>query len=326
MLNGTTHQGGPETRGRKHKLGPRAVRALDAKRRHLVEKTKGAIEATWQEIIKKARVTLVHPTTARKSLVRAGIPVASRRPREKPERVHEHVVECRETCGRWRYLPNNFFSENVDLIIDNKKFEVPTTEAACSWRAKAKVRHQIRTRSEGLQPQYTKPNSKRNRKNLGGVLNVCAGVSKDRIVLWKYLDGTWNADAAVKIYSDDIKNVFRRRCPDKISPTIVEDNDPTGYKSSKAIAVKKDLKYKIMSLPPSSPDLNPLDFCIWADIERRMKKGGPKRGAEAFAKYKERLRKTAMSTSPAMITKALASMPKRILAVYNEQGNHIEMD
>ena len=37
MLNGTTHQGGPETRGRKRKLGPRAVRALDAKRRHLVE-------------------------------------------------------------------------------------------------------------------------------------------------------------------------------------------------------------------------------------------------------------------------------------------------
>ena len=29
LLNGTTHRGEPETRGRKRKLGPRAVRALD---------------------------------------------------------------------------------------------------------------------------------------------------------------------------------------------------------------------------------------------------------------------------------------------------------
>ena len=47
LLNGTTHQGGPEARGRKRKLGMRAVRALDAKRRQLVDRTNGEIEITW---------------------------------------------------------------------------------------------------------------------------------------------------------------------------------------------------------------------------------------------------------------------------------------
>ena len=55
LLNGTTHRGKPETRGRKRKLGPRAVRALDAKRRKLVQNTNGEIEATWHDIIKKAQ-------------------------------------------------------------------------------------------------------------------------------------------------------------------------------------------------------------------------------------------------------------------------------
>ena len=55
LLSGTTHRGEPETRGRKRKLGPRAVRALDAKRRKLVQNTNGEIEATWHDIIKKAQ-------------------------------------------------------------------------------------------------------------------------------------------------------------------------------------------------------------------------------------------------------------------------------
>ena len=46
LLNGTTHQGGPEARGRKRKLGVSTVRALDAKRRQLVDRTNGEIEIT----------------------------------------------------------------------------------------------------------------------------------------------------------------------------------------------------------------------------------------------------------------------------------------
>ena len=71
LLNGTTHQGGPEARGRKRKLGVRAVRALDAKRRQLVDRTNGEIEITWADIIKKAHITSVHPTTTRRSLLHA---------------------------------------------------------------------------------------------------------------------------------------------------------------------------------------------------------------------------------------------------------------
>ncbi len=325
-LKGKTYRGGPETRGAKRKLGPRAIKALNKKRRQLVDKRCGEQEVGWVEVIKKSRVKKVHPTTAKRNLRAAGIPVASRRNREKPHREKDHIKERWEVCGRWRFLPKGFFNTKVDLIMDNKLFEVPTSDGARRFKRKMKVRHQIRTRSEGLEPNYTKPNPKRNRRNLGGLLQVCGGIRNDRIVLWKYIEGKWNGDVAAKIYDEDIRKLFKRLCPEKASPTIVEDNDPTGYKSSKAIAVKKRLKYNIMSLPRSSPDLNPLDFSIWTDIERRMMKTGPKKRRETVHEYKIRLRKTAMTTSRALVRKAVANMHERAVAIYHAKGNHIDLD
>ena len=325
-LSGVTHRGGEERRGAKRKLSQRAVRALDAKRTALIDKCEGTREVHWDEVIKKARVKPVHPTTAKRSLVDAGIPVATRRNRDKPQRKKEHVVERWEKCGRWRFLRKTHFVDTADLVIDNKKFEVPTTAESRSFKAKSKVRYQIRTRAEGIKHNYTKPNLKRNRRNLGGSVSVCAGIRKDRIVLWKYLQGKWNGEAAANIYSGEIQKLFKRVCPEKARPTIVEDNDPTGYKSGLAVSVKRRLKYNIMSLPRYSPDLNPLDFCIWADIEKRMLKGGPKTGKENVEAYKVRLRKVAMATSKALIKKSLLSMHDRIKAVYEAEGGHIDRD
>lgn len=325
-LRGETHRGGEERRGAKRKLSQRAVQALDAKRRALVDKSAGAREVHWPEVIKKARVKPVHPTTAKRSIQQAGILVASRRNREKPHRKPEHITERYEKCGRWRFLRKAYFAEDCDIVIDNKKFEVPTTDESRTFKAKSKVRFQIRTRAEGLQSNYTKPNQKRNRRNLGGLVNVCAGIRKDRIVLWKYLEGKWNGEAAANIYSGEIKKIFKRVCPGKARPTIVEDNDPTGYKSGKAVAAKRFLKFNVMALPRYSPDLNPLDFCIWADIEKRMLMGGPKNGRENVEAYKVRLRRVAMATSKTLINRALLSMHDRIQAVYDAKGGHIAKD
>ena len=79
-------------------------------------------------------------------------------------------------------------------------------------------------------------------------------------------------------------------------------------------------------MPRYSPDLNPLDFCIWADIEKRMLMGGPKNGRENVEAYKVRLRRVAMATSKTLINRALLSMHDRIQAVYDAKGGHIAKD
>jgi len=88
----------------------------------------------------------------------------------------------------------------------------------------------------------------------------------------------------------------------------------------------RKLGYKIVSLPRYSPDLNPLDFFLWNDINRRMTKCDPKTKKESIQEYKARLRKVAMSTSKVLIRTALANIHKRIAAVYKEKGGHIDID
>ena len=325
-LKGQTYNTLQETRGRKRKLQPRAVEALNKKRRALVLKAHGSREVSWDECISKARVRQVHPTTAARSLVRAGIPVASRRPREKPERTKEQEDERREFCRRWRFVPNNYFSKNVDIMIDNKHWDVPTTRLARTYKSKMRVRFQNRTRAEGLEPQYTKPHNKRHRKNLGGALLVCAGIRENKVVLWKYLDGKWNGQAAEALYRNDIAGVLRRHAPAKAKPVILEDNDPTGYKSTKATLAKRELGWKVLSLPRYSPDLNPLDFFLWTDIEKRMELSAPKARKETLEEFKTRLRKTAMGTSKKFLGKAIGSIKKRMSAIFEADGKHISMD
>ena len=326
VLKGKTYNSNKETRGRKRKLQARSVEALNKKRRELVLKSNGQREVSWDECVSKARVKKVHATTAARSLVRAGIPVAARRPREKPERTKEQEDERREFCRRWRRVPRNYFSKTVDLIIDNKYWDVPTTRLARTYKSKMRVRFQNRTRTEGLEPQYTRPHNKRHRKNLGGALMLCAGIRKNKVVLWKYLDGKWNGQAAEELYRNDIAKVLRRHAPAQAKPVILEDNDPTGYKSNKAKLAKQELGFKVLSLPRYSPDLNPLDFFLWDDIEQRMQNSAPKNRKETVEEFKMRLRKTAMGTSQKLLGKAIASIKDRVSAIFEAHGGHIAMD
>lgn len=326
FLRGRTYNQTEEARGRKRSLGPRAVAALNKKRRELVKKADGEQEVTWDECIKKSRVRKVHRTTAKRALNDAGIPVARRRPREKPQRNSDNIATRKEVCRRWRFLPDDYFSEQVDLIIDNSHVEVPTTKSGRTYKNKMKVRFQNRTPQEGLEPEYTKPNKKKHRKPLGATLSVCAGIRKNRVVLWEYLDQRWDADAAEKLYRGPIAKVLRRVAADKAQPTILEDNDPTGYKSNKAKRAKKQLGIRVVSLPPYSPDLNPCDFFLWNSIESRMQKCDPKSAGETVEQYKKRLRKIALATPPRVLGKAVASIKKRAHAIYNADGGNIRFD
>ena len=111
-LRGVTHRGAEvETRGRKRSLSQRAVAALDKKRKELVEKCDGDREVPWAEVIKKACVKCIHHTAVEQASVDAGISVASRALCGDPQHKAEHDEERTETCRKWRFLPNDYFSE-----------------------------------------------------------------------------------------------------------------------------------------------------------------------------------------------------------------------
>ena len=221
-------------------------------------------------------------------------------------------------------LPTAYFEKQVDLIIDNKKWPVPTTPLAKAHLKKGKVRGHLRKPSEGLQDECTKPNTKRNRINPGGYVNVTAGLCGGKIILWEEIKGRWNGEKAAAMYKV-IDKAVRKARPHKAQYTVVEDNDPTGYNSSKGKKAKRELKLKVKKLPPYSPDLNPWDFALWKNIDDRVQKNGPK-GKETAKAFKKRLRLTALRTSRTVVGNAVRSMKGKIAAVAAAKGGNIKSD
>ena len=142
--------------------------------------------------------------------------------------------------------------------------------------------------------------------------------------MWEYLDKKWNADAAVKRYQGAVMSTLRKERGVKRRYKVLEDNDPTGYKSRKAMDAKAALGITAVPMPAYSPDMNPLDFSLWAEIEKRMIANAPKR-VETVSEYKKRLRLTALRLPRDIVSKAVRSIPKRLRAIIAAKGHSIKM-
>ena len=156
-MAGATHKrGSSETRGGKRKLTEvQAGARLFDKRAELMVKTDGARHVPVKEIAARARVPLVHRTTAARYLRK--FDVAWRRMCEKTPRTGAHEEDRKEVCRIGRRKPATFWTNHVDLIIDAKKFPHPGSAAAAKHMCQQKVRDAMRTRQEGLSSGFTKP-------------------------------------------------------------------------------------------------------------------------------------------------------------------------
>ncbi len=121
-----------------------------------------------------------------------------------------------------------------------------------------------------------------------------------------------------------VQRALRKFRGAKAKYVVVEDNDPTGYKSKKACAAKCELGINAIAFPKYSPDLNPLDYVLWDAVERRMAKTAA--GATTVAAFKKKLRRVAMSIPESEIREAVLAIKKRAKAIHEAQGGDIPRD
>ena len=181
-LEGKTHKRGlKETRGRKRLYSRKAVLKMDKVRKQLIKKAANDREVLRRDIRRASRVPPGDRTTLKKAFDREGIPVAARRPREKPQRSRKHKADRLKFAQAMAGKPPSYYESSLDMIIDNKKFDIPTTERARLHMESQRVRFHLRTPSEETVAEFTKPGRKKNRCNTGAQTNVCAGVCNGRI-------------------------------------------------------------------------------------------------------------------------------------------------
>ena len=325
-LKGNTYKRGrKETRGRRAKYSKKMVLRMDKARKDLAKKVSSGREVLWRDIRKAARVPDGHRSTLKNAFAREGINVAARRPREKPRRTPEHIKERFAFAKAMAAHPPSYYEKRLDMIIDNKKFDIPTTERARQYMKNQRVRFHLRTPAEGIKDEFTKPGRKKNRMNTGAQASVCAGISNGRVVLWHYLPKTWNGTVAADLYTNVIHPSLQKHRGIKRSYVLLEDNDPTGYKSNAAKSAKAACGIKAHAFPRYSPDINPLDFSIWNEIERRMVENSPKK-LETVAAYKRRLRTTALRLPDSFVSKTVRAMAGKLRQMQDAKGHHIRSD
>ena len=118
VLKGKVYKRGRvETRGRQPTFTRAMILRMDVTRKKLIKKADNQREVRWNDIQRSARVPHGRRSTLTRAFRRENIPVAARRPREKPQRTAEHEAERLQFVGMHLSTLNEF---NVVATETNK--------------------------------------------------------------------------------------------------------------------------------------------------------------------------------------------------------------
>lgn len=242
--------------------------------------------------------------------------------KEKPLLEPDDVKVRRTWATKWKRRSKEVWVSKPKAIIDNKHFEATRCAKSREYVARRSCRGAYQRKGAPPKKCVIKPKAGMNKVKFPGV-QVTAAVVKGKIRMWKYVEGNWRGDAAAAMYQD-LEKVLKKAYPHHHGRyEVLEDNDPTGYKSSKGMAAKAACNLKTDDLPKRSPDLNVLDYCLWHEINVRMRaqeRAFPKSKRETMDEFKARLRKTALGLPTALVKKAVGSMKRRCQIISKNKG------
>ena len=312
-------QRAPKKVGRKKIITKQIFRRLKGCLNQLLRKAKAKKEVTMDMVASKLKVKACSRTVL-DEFHKAG--VFFRPLRKKPILTTKDIKIRRKFSEEFKARRPTVWKKKPNAIIDNKLYPLYRNAAGRGEGARRQVRGAYRARGEGPKPWMVKADPAMKFPVKG--VQVTAAVINGKIRVWRYVDGRWNAKEAVKMYTGDLLKALKRNFPHQKTFSVLEDNDPAGYKSKAALAAKSSVGIKTLNLPPRSPDLNVLDYSLWHTVNVAMRKQEAAMGAkrrESAAEYKARLRRVAMSLPQKTVTKAVQDMHRRVNLLHAAKGN-----
>lgn len=311
--------------GRPRAFTEKEIDAIVDKLEAMIIKANKEYRVTVEMLMKEMRIKVTKKTLLN-ALHERGI--YFRPNRDKPDLTEEDIAARFSFGKKYSKKPDTFWTDTVLLTIDVKYFKVYTNKAARARAAKEGTWGSFRTKAQGLLAQYVRP-SKRLRWNPGARgVHVLAGVGKGRVLIWEYIDGRkWSGAVAAEMYKGPIADAFEKHFPDNPTWLMLEDNDPTGFRSKAGMKAKEEVGLKTFEIPKRSPQLNMCDYALWKEVEKRMRHQ-EKRFAPSFRESRKafltRLRRTAMRLPPSFISPSLKNMKVRCQRLEAAEGGHFE--
>lgn len=253
--------------------------------------------------------------------------ITSHKRREKPVLTTDDVTDRRGFGDTFGSKPSGFWGDGVQAYIDNKKFPVYATPVARRYARKRAAKRSFRSKGQGLATGHTKA-PKNLKQNFGHKsVEFAVAISAKKVLMCHEVKGNWTGTAAAKMYTSALAPALRRASPGKRKFLILEDNDPTGYKSKAGLDAKRKEKIGTLDLPKRSPDLNPLDYAFWSEVNRRLRHqeaSFPESKRETRDAFIARVKKTMMRIPRRTLAAMVKQMRARCLALSAAKGKHFE--
>ena len=285
------------------------------------EKMVKAADGTYQVTAKMVKTSLKLKCclrTLRQALHARGVRFHPMR--EKPVRTDSDDKERLQFAMEHHKKPASYWANSVHAYIDNKSFPVHLTGPGRTYAAKRAAHGTYRARGQGLADGHVKPR-KSLKVTFGKGVMVAVALSSERVLMCHVITGKWNAGEAADMYRNALGPAGRKKF------LIVEDNDPSGYKSKAAVEAKSEVGISPMPFPKRSPDLNPLDYGFWDCVNRRLRKqeaAFPYAKRESRAAFVQRLRRTILRVPASVLSPMVKSMKRRCEALKDARGKHFE--
>ena len=316
-------RGGAAKVGRKKMVTPAVLRKLKASKKKLQRKAEAEKEVTVAMI--KADAGVVASDRVVLDAFHAE-DIYSRPLRERPVLTKADIQERKEWAEKYRSRSAEQWLKNPDAIIDNKHFPLFRDRVGRAEAARRLVRGGYRARGDSPETWLVKQKSSQKFPVKG--VQVTAAVVAGKIRMWRYIGGaSWCATEAAAMYKDMEKTLNKANPPKAAQPrhlwTILEDNDPTGYKSRAGCNAKSACKMTTLDLPRRSPDLNVLDYTLWHEINTRMRQQEANMGVnrkESVEAFKTRLRRVALTLPRGVVEKAVKDMRRRTQMLHSAKG------
>ena len=285
----------PKKRGSPNKLSKGDISRLVRTIKALCKTARARWEVTMAMAMKKAKVK-AGEGTIRKELHKRGI--RFRRMRSKPNLTKEDITARKAFATKYHLKPRTWWLDQLDLSHDVENFPVYMSSWSRDLAAQREVRGAYREAGQGLDEAYVVIPEHLRWNSYAKSVRIAGGVGEGRVRLWEEIKGTWNGKKAAELYSGPILAALKRANQKKKKFLLLEDNDPTGYKSNKAIAAKSANKIEVFEIAKRSPDLSVMDYAIWKQVNRNMRaqeKRWPEKKRETRTAYITRLRRAAQN-------------------------------
>ena len=281
--------------GRPLLLTDAKVDKIEATLRDMVQKADGKYEVTVAMLRRRLRLKACARVISDALHNRD---IYFRKMRSKPRLTENDISERFNFAKMYRKKTKAWWCRAIHMAIDLKRFAVFVNAPGRNYAAQRQVRGAYRQPGQGLDKGYVTVN--KGLKYNPGVPSalIAAGVGGGKVRLWTEIKGKWCGKAAATLYEGPLHKALRKAYPKKRAFSVLEDNDPSGFKSSAGIAAKQRKRIEVFAIPPRSPDLSVCDYAIWAEVNKRMREkeaGWPVTKKESRKAYLARLRKTATS-------------------------------